>query len=60
VAGGDVRFVGQRSTCLDRLSEPGKLYRLDYDEDDSPIYVPIQDQDTLPGALETSGRVHLA
>ncbi|HTE85489.1 MAG TPA: hypothetical protein VK821_12225 [Dehalococcoidia bacterium] len=52
--------MGQRSTCLDRLSEPGKLYRLDYDEDDSPIYVPIQDQDTLPGALETSGRVHLA
>ncbi|HTE86220.1 MAG TPA: peptide deformylase [Dehalococcoidia bacterium] len=45
---------------VDRLSEPGKLYRLDYDEDDSPIYVPIQDEDKLPGALETSGRVHLA
>ncbi len=45
---------------VDRLSEPGKLYRLDYDEDDSPIYVPIQETDKLPGALEATGRVHLA
>jgi peptide deformylase len=44
---------------VDRLSEPGKLYRLEYDEEDSPIYVPIE-QDRQPGALEATGRVHLA
>jgi peptide deformylase len=44
---------------VDRLSEPGKLYRLEYDEEDSPIYVPIE-HDRQPGALEPSGRIHLA
>jgi peptide deformylase len=44
---------------VDRLSEPGKLYRLEYDDEDSPIYIPIE-QDQVPGALTSSGRVHLA
>jgi peptide deformylase len=45
---------------VDRLSEPGKLYRLEWDEDESPIYVPIHNGEKLPGTLEASGRVHLA
>ena len=45
---------------VDRLSEPGKLYRLEYDESDQPRYVPIDERDHAPGALQTSGRVHLA
>jgi peptide deformylase len=44
---------------VDRLSEPGKMYRVEYDEDDSQIYVPME-QDKLPGAVGVSGRVHLA
>jgi peptide deformylase len=45
---------------VDRLSEPGKLYRLEYDESDSPIYIPIDERERIPGALEATGRVHLA
>lgn len=45
---------------VDRLTEPGKLYRLEYDDEDQPIYVPIQGRDRVPGAVEVSGRVHLA
>jgi peptide deformylase len=45
---------------IDRLSEPGKLYRLEYDESDQPQYVPIDERDHTPGTLQPSGRVHLA
>jgi peptide deformylase len=45
---------------VDRLSEPGKLYRLEYDENDEPIYVPASDTARVPGAVTASGRVHLA
>lgn len=45
---------------VDRLSEPGGLYRLEYDEAEQPRYVPIDDRARTPGALEASGRIHLA
>ena len=45
---------------VDRLSEPGKLYRLEYDEHDEPVYVPLTEHERTPSALEASGRVHLA
>jgi peptide deformylase len=45
---------------VDRLTEPGKLYRLEYDDEDNAIYIPVTEGDRVPGALESSGRVHLA
>lgn len=45
---------------IDRLSEPGKLYRLDYNDQDEPIYIPITEREVVPGAIDRSGRVHIA
>lgn len=45
---------------VDRLSEPGKLYRLEYDDKDEPIYVPVANHDWVPGAVTASSRIHLA
>jgi peptide deformylase len=45
---------------VDRLAEPGKLYRVEFDEEDQPIYVPIRSHEGAPGTVEAGGRVHLA
>jgi peptide deformylase len=45
---------------VDRLTEPGKLYRAEYDDQDQIIYVPVQGREGVPGSLEVSGRRHLA
>jgi peptide deformylase len=46
---------------VDRLSEPGKLYRAEFDEaEEKTIYIPVSGRDLTPGAVTASGRVHLA
>lgn len=45
---------------VDRLTEPGKLYRLEYNAEEEPVYIPITDQDRVPGAVGASSLVHLA
>ncbi|MGI8551790.1 MAG: peptide deformylase [Dehalococcoidia bacterium] len=45
---------------VDQLTEPGKLYRVEYNAEDEPIYVPITGSDLNAGALTASGQVHLA
>jgi peptide deformylase len=45
---------------VDRLAEPGKLYRVEFDEEDHPIYVPISGGEGVPGTVGAGGRIHLA
>ena len=45
---------------VDRLAEPGMLYRLEYNERDEAIYIPVRGRDQTPGAVGASGRIHLA
>ena len=45
---------------VDRLAEPGKLYRLEYDEQEEPVYIPVTDREHAPGTAGLRGRVHLA
>lgn len=45
---------------VDRMAEPGKLYRLDYDEQDEPIYIPLNEPEHEPGAVSASGQRHIA
>ena len=46
---------------VDRLTEPGGLYRAEFVEDQKePIYIRVSGGDLTPGAVTASGRVHLA